>query len=874
MVAQFVRPKTQTCLTFLTCQTCPKDQMIPDDGRTSREWACSFYLLLSNSPLCGTFVLRMKKLLRPGLLLAAVLSAALPLQSLTSVQIGTLAADTLIAKTGSSPDSLRDAGTTLLRDFVVEGYRSTYDPDNPGLWLVQAAALAERAKDERLDSLDFAFLQSDRLTLSLSNFKLESSFLNKLFPFFREYVLPSKLDGSWTLPLSRRFALSEFGHDAASSKLSEVVRYKEHVGLDENLDDGTMSQSLEELFPHIDIFGDHVLLLENQFISPFSIDLGPRFYKYYLTDTLIYRGKVSYGVEFRPKDKNSPSFAGRLIISAGYPPRLQNIVFTVPDERNLNFLDGIRISQDFGPSDPGKSSSVWTLQSENLSASFKLYRKLLSLYVEQERSYTGYDFAPPDTLLSLRAETPALLDLSSEPEAKAIGAAMRRRFILVEDDGLKQFLAQIKSFPLYKTLIDASDMVSRGYIRTMWRHDKVFGGSKVDIGPIGAVWGRNTTEGVRLRLGARTTGYFHDRLFAEGYLAYGFSDKRWKYSGTLTYSFNKKRYFRQEYPQHELSLTYQDDIYLPGQTFQNDEKDNILYNLGTAYLTNRSYRKLARLEYLNDIKAGLRVKVSATRFVDTPVEGGGYVRVRRAGSDTTLIRVPSLTDFAVFGEIRWAPGERIYNGSMQRESPFFRRFQREVPVFFLRHEMGLPVWGGEVRRHKTEFSVEHRLWMGKAGRMDYHITLGKIWNPVPYPLLYTPPVNRAFWLNEHSFQVMTPYELIGDEWASAFVQWHLRGLLLGHIGFLKGIGPPFIVLSANYLYGNTSKQNRQDTRTELFVLPTISTEMRNTHYAEVGIGIENILKVIRIDLFRRLTPPISPVSPSPWVVRAKIGVTF
>ena len=813
-----------------------------------------------------------RSLLRLGLFLCLALGTKAGLTGLARPITESLLPDSL--KIGFNTDSLFSSPATELEDFVVEGTRIKYDPENPAVGIIQAAAIVAYTDRERHSKHNFTFNQSDRLTLSLSNFKLESSFLNKLFPFFREYVLPSRLDGSWTLPLSRRRTLSEFGRKVATGKMSEIIRYKEHVGLDENIDDGTMTTGLEELFPHIDLFDDYADLLQNRFISPFSIDLGKRFYKYYLTDTLIYRGKVVYRIEFHPGDKNSPAFSGDALISATYPPRLMQANFTIPNERNLNFLDRIRITQDFAPADSLDVESSWQIRDETLSASFKLYNKLLSLYVEQNREYRDYDFAPLDTLRVLKSETPAILDLSNEPGADRYGAALKPHFMLVDDGGLKRFLEQIKGFPLYKTLIDASDMIGTGYIRTMWRHDKVYGGSRFDIGPIGSVWSRNSTEGIRLRLGGRTTGYLHDRLFLEGYAAYGTADKRWKYSGMVTYSFNKKRYFRAEYPQHEISLSYQDDIYLPGQLFHNDEKDNILYNVGTAYLTNRSYRKQARLEYTNDIKAGLRVRLMATRFVDTPADGGEYVRVTRLDNDTTLLRVPNLTDFSVWGEIRWAPGERIYNGSMQRQSPFYRKLQQEVPVFFLRHEMGLRFWGGEVQRHKTEFSIEHRLWMGKAGRLDYHITLGKIWSSVPYPLLYTPSVNRAFWLNEHAYQVLRPYELIGDEWASAYVQWHLRGLALGHIKFLKSAGPPFLVLSLNYLYGNTSDKNRQDLKSELFVLPTVSTEMHHTHYAEVGIGIENILKLIRIDVFRRLTPPISEFSPSPWAVRARLGVTF
>lgn len=768
-------------------------------------------------------------------------------------------------------DSTESVSTTKLRGILVEGNRTEYDPDNPAIALVQATALAQKEEMNSLDSADYTFYKSDRLTLSLSNFKLESSFLNSLFPFFHEYVLPSKLDGSWTLPLSRRYEFGEVGHSGSLHKTSEIVRYREHVGLDENIDDGTMTSSLDELFPRIDLFREDIRMLQNRFVSPLSLERGKNFYKYYLTDTVIMGGKVAYTVDFFPLDANSPSLRGTLYISAGDPPRLLRAVYTIPDDRHLNFLDRISIRQDYAASD---SCGHWQLKGETLAASFKLYQRLLSLYVEQNRHYTDHNHHPSDTLLALRETTPTILDLSGEPIARRYGDLLQKDVLLVEDSGLRRFLEQIKSFPLYKTLIDASDMIARGYIRTMWRHDKVYGGSQFDIGPIGTFWSRNSTEGIRLRLGGNTTGYLNNRMFLEGYVAYGTNDKRWKYYAALTYSFNKKRYFRREYPQHEITIGYRDDIFLPGQNFENNEKDNILYNLGTAFLTNRSYRKEATLEYTHDLKAGLRFSLLAKRFEDTPVDGSGYVRVRRVNQDTTIIRVPNLTDLSLRGEIRWAPGERIYNGSMQRESPLFRRLQKEVPVFLLRHEVGLPIWGGEIKRQRTEVSVEHRLWMRQAGRLDYKVEIGKIWNPVPYPLLYTPPVNRAFWLNERSFQAMRPYELVGDEWATAFLEWHLRGLVLGRVKFLKSIGPPFFVLSANYLFGNTSKKNSNETRAELFVLPTVSTEMHLTHYGEIGLGLENIFRFFRVDVYRRLTPVLSSISPSPWAVRARLGVTF
>lgn len=81
------------------------------------------------------------------------------------------------------------------------------------------------------------------------------------------------------------------------------------------------------------------------------------------------------------------------------------------------------------------------------------------------------------------------------------------------------------------------------------------------------------------------------------------------------------------------------------------------------------------------------------------------------------------------------------------------------------------------------------------------------------------------------------------------------------------------VLSLNYLYGNTSLQNRQGYSPELFLLPNISSEMLHDHYLEVGIGLENILQLLRIDLYRRITP-LGVYSYNPWAIRGTIRLDF
>src|SRR5690606_12824862 len=50
----------------------------------------------------------------------------------------------------------------------------------------------------------------------------------------------------------------------------------------------------------------------------------------------------------------------------------------------------------------------------------------------------------------------------------------------------------------------------------------------VEVGPLEYLYSRNNIEGNRIRLGGRTTSAFSEKLFLEGYLAYGLKDREIK----------------------------------------------------------------------------------------------------------------------------------------------------------------------------------------------------------------------------------------------------------------------------------------------------------------------------------------------------------
>lgn len=757
-----------------------------------------------------------------------------------------------------------DSLSYMMPNVTLEGNRIRHTKgDEEATRLIRLIAQEHATQQKQLQS-DYSYRQVDKLSLNLANFDLKSRFINLLFPSFKKYVKHSALDGRWVLPLSQREVVSDFGVRGATRKRTEVIRYRNHIGLDQNIDDGTMTVGLEELFPHIDLYASHIKMLDAQFAGPLS-PTGPEHYKYYLTDTIISRGRVVQVISFYPYHPTAFTLCGDLYITRDAHPHLMRSVITVPHSTNLNFIDALRIVQEYDEICP----SIWMISREKMAAAFRLHWNLLSLYVNQERSFGSYDFSPSDSLLF--PPTPRVIDHSNIPdEVHATDAQQRQAKLLVTDRGLKQFLEELKMLPTYKFAFDLVDMIAINYLRTSYNPHKLYGGSLFDIGPITSVWGQNGIEGIRLRLGGRTTSFFSRRLFFEGYVAYGLTDQRLKYSITGAYSFGDKRYFREEFPRHEIAITHTSDLFTPGQIFVNNDKDNLLYNLGTSYMASRSYRKLWSMEYQVEPVPGFSARVYAQHLTDTPAGDLSYIRVQR---DSSLYRINSITDASLGIALRWAPGERIREGSMQRHSAFRNQVQREVPVFTLRHESALPELGGHFRRNRTELQLDHRLWMGNAGRLDYQITFGKLWDNVPFPMLYTPPVNVAFFLNDNAFQLLYPYEFLSDEWSTIFAQWHMRGMIFNRIPLVNRLGLRG-VLSANFLYGNTTQKNLQAYSQELFVLPTNATEMIRKSYLELGFGIENIFRILRLDVFYRVSSPGPHSRPSPWVVRARIGLSF
>ena len=199
-------------------------------------------------------------------------------------------------------------------------------------------------------------------------------------------------------------------------------------------------------------------------------------------------------------------------------------------------------------------------------------------------------------------------------------------------------------------------------------------------------------------------------------------------------------------------------------------------------------------------------------------------------------------------KLRYAPNEKFFQTQWNRFP-----VSLDAPVFTLTHTLSAKgVLGSDYTYNYTEFGFQKRFWFSAFGYTDVILKAGKVWDKVPFPLLIIPNANLSYTIQPESYSLMNAMEFMNDEYASWDVTYYLNGFLFNRIPLLKKLKWRE-VLSCRGLYGHLSDKNNPALSDGLYCFPAGSHVMGHTPYVEVGVGIENILKVLRVDYVWRLT---------------------
>lgn len=148
--------------------------------------------------------------------------------------------------------------------------------------------------------------------------------------------------------------------------------------------------------------------------------------------------------------------------------------------------------------------------------------------------------------------------------------------------------------------------------------------------------------------------------------------------------------------------------------------------------------------------------------------------------------------------------------------------------------------------------------VGPIGWSKYHFEAGKVFGEAPFLFLEVHPGSETFFMQFDAFNTINRYEFASDTWVSLQYTHHFNGFFLNKVPLVKKLKWRSVV-SAKAMYGTLSSRNRASNRGNLFGAPGNTTDTfigfrapDKAPLVEVGFGIENIVKIFRVDFLWRL----------------------
>ena len=276
------------------------------------------------------------------------------------------------------------------------------------------------------------------------------------------------------------------------------------------------------LYQDIDIYDNTIPLLDHSFISPIS-PLAINFYRFYILDTTMVNGISSIRLGFIPKNKANFGFTGDLYVSNDDRHAVTRADFGIIGDIHLNFINDIKVNQDFEPIEDG----TYILTKDELVVDYSLLKNGIGFYGTRTVGYNNFQFT--------EAEDPGVYDHIQKVIINDGAYDHNEEFwkqnrivpLTQNQEDLYEMIDTLITLPAYKRLITGIRILTSGFVPF----------EKFDIGPLPTFYSFNQVEGSRARLGFETNLNFNKNLLIDGYGAYGFRDKKFKYRGALTYSF-------------------------------------------------------------------------------------------------------------------------------------------------------------------------------------------------------------------------------------------------------------------------------------------------------------------------------------------------
>ncbi len=629
----------------------------------------------------------------------------------------------------------------------------------------------------------------------------------------------SRITGKTYLPLFLNENFSKIYGDNLLKKEKEDVLGNKNSGFQGNQ---AITAFVEDLYSDYDIYNNYLKFFDKSFTSPLS-KTGVDTYNYVLSDSTFIDNKWCYNIIYYPRRSNELTFKGDFWVNDS-TFAIKKINLQVTKSANINWVKEIYIEQDFDV----VNDSVFLLKRDYMLSDFSFSKKEKSrgVYGKRTTVYDNYEFDVP------RGE--AFYKQVADPYDPRVFTRdsvfwknARLEKLNADESGIFKLLDTLKTVPKFKTYYNIVSVLGSGYIEVdKWN---------LDIGNIYSTFGFNDAEGYRVRAGARTYFGQNDTWRLEGYMAYGFTDKKFKHGLSGKFLLDRKTRLilsggnRRDIEQLGLSLTSTNDVL--GRSIAssslvtvgaNDRLTNI--NLSTLNfeiepLTNLRFRLGGSFRTLSSALP----EAFNLDYLDPESATGISSEVRQFDVNTTLI---------------YTPGKRTIGYGVERVN-----INDDHSTLLLNYTKGVEGFlESDFDYERLQFSYTQPWQLGGFGRLTSTIELGKTFGEVPLSLLSVVPGNQTLFSIYNTFPNLDFYEFVTDTYATVHLEHNFNGRLFSRIPLLKKLNLREIV-GLRGAWGQLSGENIALNSPSNIPLVAPDEQI----YWEYSFGIGNIFKILRID---------------------------
>jgi hypothetical protein len=682
---------------------------------------------------------------------------------------------------------------------------------------------------------NFSYELYNKLEIDLNKVKKERMEKGIIPPKPFKFILNSidtTTEENPILPLYLTETISDYYYQGDPRKTREVIRANKTIGLKNE----SFSKLLGGMYQNINVYNNFLPVFDRQFVSPLS-DNGDAWYNYKVPDTQFIAGKRYFHFVFTPKNKGSNTFLGDAwIADSSYA--VMKMSLRLSPGANVNFIEKLSLVQEYQL----VNDSTWFLSKDKFVADFRMLGKnTLNFVGRKTTTYRDIRINENDVRNVLDAEKlkeTVVMTPGAMQRADSFWSNSRHEELSKTEKSIYNMVDTLLNSPQYKTWSEWLNFIGTGYMNV----------GNFQIGPWFNWASYNIYEGFRMRFDLGTNRKFSNKYYFTGYLAYGFGDQALKGKIEAIRQFNRN-------PRHRLHALWKDDIDF-GQTYYDDISFDNIFTL--AVRKTQVPIKLIRinhqmLEYFKEWRSGLSVGLTANRKIFNPL-----LNLPTKEQFPQPETGSSFNNFEISARVRFAYLEKFL------ENEFFRTsLGSDYPITELRISRGIPgVFSSAYTYTKLNVMVSNDQKIAPFGDIHYNLYAGRVIGTVPYMLLNIAPGNEIYYYNAYAFNLMNRYEYIMDRYAGLQVEHNIgNGIfrLLPFNRFLKFRQ----FWNVKMIWGELSQANKDLN----FVNGHSFQSLDGKTYIEVGTGVDNILRFLRLDLVWRVAP-----SPMPEERYKRFGV--